>query len=176
MKGYNIGIDIGGVLIQRGSDKEDTSFFGKNYLRTPAVPGALEAVSEFCNRGFDVHLVSKCGKHTEEKTLHWLLQNRVYEQTGLLPGNVHFCRERKDKASICGRLGITHFVDDRLEVLSYLTTVPSLYLFNSQPAEVAKFSSALGLVKKTDDWSEIVWDVVGNVDSFDQTGKHIFCP
>jgi hypothetical protein len=39
-----IGIDIGGVIIDRTNDKADTSFFGPNYLATTAVPAVFNAL------------------------------------------------------------------------------------------------------------------------------------
>lgn len=43
------------------------------------------------------------------------------------------CLRRADKAAHCAELGITHFVDDRREVLKFLVgIVPHLYLFGPQ--------------------------------------------
>ena len=36
---------------------------------------------------------------------------------------------RADKHNVCTRVGITHFIDDRLNVLLQLNTVPHRYLF-----------------------------------------------
>ena len=69
-----IGIDIGGVIIDRINDNTDTSFFGDNYLRTTLVPGALETIRRllvFENDDFlrTAHLISKCGQRVEEKNM-----------------------------------------------------------------------------------------------------------
>jgi len=157
---YIIGVDIGGVLIDRVADGSDTSFFSANYLLTPEVQGAFDALRKFNHQGYRVHLVSKCGSNTERKTLEWLQNRGFYAKTGVRPSDVHFCRKRNEKAGICTSLGVTHFVDDRLEVLSYLTDVPSRYLLNSVPEEVAKYSFHLPRVKKVDSWSEIEVDVL----------------
>lgn len=43
--------------------------------------------------------------------------------------------ERRDKALHCHELGVTHFIDDRLDVLEHLRGfVPGLYLFGHQKA------------------------------------------
>ncbi|HVY84642.1 MAG TPA: hypothetical protein VG943_05890, partial [Caulobacterales bacterium] len=57
-----LGIDIGGVIIRRFGDRSDTSF-QKDFLKTPAVEGALETIRHLVDRRFGprVHLVSKCG-------------------------------------------------------------------------------------------------------------------
>jgi len=51
--------------------------------------------------------------------------------------------------------GITHFVDDRLEVLGYLTTVGVRYLFQARSDEV-KRSLFLGSVRQVNSWQEIL--------------------
>jgi hypothetical protein len=50
------------------------------------------------------------------------------------PGRVRFCRERPDKAVIAAELGLTHFVDDRVDVLEHMVgVVTHRYLFGPQP-------------------------------------------
>ncbi len=154
-----LGVDIGGVIIDGGkNDGTDTSFFSDNYLRTTAVPGVFDALRELAEKRFGdkIFLVSKCGQKVQNKTLHWLDHHRFYEITGIRPSNVWFCRERRDKAGICKHLGVTHFVDDRLEVLSYLASVSTLYLFQPDPQEVEKFASVLSRVRQVQSWEEIL--------------------
>lgn len=152
-----LGVDIGGVIIDRVNDGTDTSFFGENYLRTSAVPGAFETLRQLVDKRFlnQVFLVSKCGKKTEEKTREWLQNQNFFATTGILSDHLRFCRERHDKAGICEELGITHFVDDRLEVLSYLTTVSKLFLFQPQENEVRRFAQYLPRVQRVESWQEI---------------------
>lgn len=150
-----IGIDIGGVIISRSNDNTDTSFFGHNFLNTSAVEGAFDAIAGLAKDGFEVHLVSKCGANVEQKTRTWLAHHNFYEVTTVKPSDVHFCRERKDKAEICRKLSVTHFVDDRLEVLSYLESVDHLYLFNAVEAEVQKHSGHLRTVTRVEEWNKL---------------------
>ena len=152
-----LGVDVGGVIIDRVNDALDTSFFGDNYLQTTAVPGAFAALrrlnaGRFAGR---VHLVSKCGARVQAKTLDWLAHHGLYATTGIAPEHVHFCRKRQDKAGICTDLGITHFVDDRLEVLSYLTSVPARYLFRPDPDAVAEYAHVLPDVRQVASWDEL---------------------
>lgn len=158
MNTETLGVDIGGVIIDRVNDKTDTSFFSDNYLQTTVVHGAFDALRELVERRFGdrVYLVSKCGKRMQDKTLHWLDHNRFYELTGIGYECVRFCRERHEKAGICEELGITHFVDDRLEVLSNLTTVSTLYLFKPRPDEVRRFAYLLSRVIQVNSWQEIL--------------------
>ncbi len=61
------------------------------------------------------------------------------------------CRERPEKAAVCARLGITHFVDDRLDVLTPMRgTVPHLYLFGAPRAGIPEW------ITPAPDWSELV--------------------
>jgi len=151
-----LGIDIGGVLIERTDDSDDTSFWGKNFLETPEVDGSMAAIAALRKERFGeaVYLVSKSGEDTERRAREWLVHNGFYERTGVSPDNVHFCRKRHEKAPICADLRITHFVDDRLEVLSYLEDVPHRYLLHADEAEVGEYSDVLDQVERVMSWSD----------------------
>lgn len=158
-----LGVDIGGVIIDRINDNTDTSFFSTNYLRTSAVPQALEVIRELAQKRFgtQVYLVSKCGRTTQAKTLEWLSHNKFYEATKVASSSVRFCRERHQKAGICEELGITHFVDDRLEVLGYLASVEKKFLFQPHEKEVRRFAHHLKHVQRVDSWEEIKEELLG---------------
>lgn len=153
-----LGIDIGGVVIDRTSDRTDTSFLGNNYLQTAAVDEAFTSVRRLVQRRFGdrVHLVSKCGPTVETKTLQWLRHHRFYAEAGVKLDHVHFCRKRAEKAELCAGLGITHFIDDRLEVLGYLTTVPHRFLFRPTADEIARFAEFLSHVRVVNSWHEVL--------------------
>lgn len=150
-----IGIDIGGVIISNASADADTSFYTDNYLTTPEIDGASDVIRELVEAGHTVHLVSKCGAAIQKKSRSWLERKGFYEKTGVQPENLHFCMQRADKASIAARLGIQYFVDDRLEVLSHLDTVPYKYLFSPQAEEMAEFGQFLPQVKVAYSWDEL---------------------
>lgn len=157
-----LGVDIGGVIIEPADDDADTSFFGDHYLRTPQVVGAVDALAALAD-GFDeVHLVSKCGEATERRTLEWLAHHDFHTRTGIPVQRVHFCRTRPAKAPIARRLGLTHFVDDRLEVLGYLDSVPHRFLFRPRPAEVAAHVAHLPHVQQVAGWPELVTALRGS--------------
>lgn len=121
---------MGGVLVDRVAEQSDTSFFGDRPMDTPAVPGSADAIQELLLR-FDhrVHIVSKAGPKIAGLTRSWLAMQGMVGANGISPTNVHFVRKRADKHAVCDRLGITHFVDDRLDVLGHLHTVDHRYLF-----------------------------------------------
>ncbi len=140
-----LGIDIGRVIIDGSSHPtgDDTAFFKggiDNALRTPAMPGALEAITRLVEQ-FDgrVWLVSKCGERVQLRTREWLAHHQFFEQTGIDPEHLRFCRERREKAIHCRELEITHFIDDRSDVLVALEgIVPHRYLFGPQRKVAAR--------------------------------------
>jgi len=137
-----LGIDIGRVIIDGSSGSGDTSFFSGDtaaMLRTPAVPGAFEAIARLVPRfGGRAWLVSKCGPRVQRRSLEWLRHHRFFEHTGIAEGNVRFCLRRPEKAIHCADLAITHFVDDKPDVIAAIEPVVAHpYLFRNWPATEA---------------------------------------
>lgn len=160
-----LGVDIGGVIIDPINDNTDTSFFGDNYLATTAVPGVFEALDEIVKSRFagEAFIVSKCGTRVQEKSLNWLEHQDFASRTGIsVPEQVKFCRKRSGKAPIARELGLTHFIDDKLEVLGYLVgIVENLYLFNPRESEVARHSQFLPHVIVVRCWPELQAHILG---------------
>jgi len=153
-----IGLDIGRVIINPAgtAGKEDTSFLGgsdADAMETPPSPGAFEVIRELVDfyEG-RVWLVSKCGPRIQRRSRDWLRHQRFYQQTGLNPSQLRFCPKRPDKAIHCRQLRLTHFVDDRLDVLRHLRGItPNRYLFGHQKPRVV----VPGWVTPVLDWSEV---------------------
>lgn len=153
-----LGVDIGGVIIGRVDNNADTSFFGDNYLATPASPDVFDVLARLVKHRFGprVYLVSKCGQRVQNRSLEWLAHHRFYERTGISPERVRFCRERSGKAAIAAELGLTHFVDDRLEVLGYLVgIVAGLFLYQPQEREIQRNVHYLPHVHRAETWTEV---------------------
>lgn len=152
-----LGVDIGGVIIENHDVSADTSFMSKNYLLTPATANSFLELKKLNEGRFQdrVYLVSKCGPSVQSKTRKWLKHNNFYESTGLTEDKVHFCLERREKAEISRMLGLTAFVDDRLEILGYLKHMKDLYLFKPQQEEVEENREHLPLVKVVSSWTEL---------------------
>ncbi|MGC5019570.1 hypothetical protein [Micromonospora sp. DT47] len=151
-----LGVDVGGVIIERSEGTDDTSFFGPNYLRTPPVAGVFEALAELVPRFDEAYVVSKCEEPTERRTREWLAHHDFHARTGIGPERLHFCRTRPEKGPIAAQLGLTHFVDDRLEVLGHLDTVPYRYLFRPRQDEVDAYAAQLAGVRRVESWPELV--------------------
>lgn len=153
MKTEMLGVDVGGVLVDRiNADGSDTSFFSDRFLETPAVAGAFDTLTRLGRERFGqrICIISKCGPRTEEKTRLWLAHHKLLDVLGLDSQALHFCRKRPDKAPICKRLGVTHFIDDRMEVLTHLTSVRHRILFGPQEEGM----KAKGVMRALT-WSEV---------------------
>ena len=141
-----LGIDIGRVIIGPVIDgREDTSFLGRRLheaMQTPPAPGAFEAIAALVPRFEGTWLVSKCGPSVQRKSLAWLDHHRFYDRTGVPRDHVRFCLERRDKAIWAEKLELTHFIDDRVDVLRHLRgLVGRLYLFGEQDRDVPAWAS-----------------------------------
>jgi hypothetical protein len=131
-----LGVDIGRVIIDgdHHPSGDDTAFLKggtEEMLRTPPVDGALDTLARLVRLfGGRVWLVSKCGPRVQDRTRQWLVHHRVHQHTGIPPSHLRFCLRRADKALHCAELAISHFVDDRVDVLVALAgIVPHRYLF-----------------------------------------------
>lgn len=119
-----LGIDVGRVLISPGdSTKPDTSFLHgplEAALDTPPYDAMFDVVPGLVE-GFEgrAWIVSKCGPRIQQRTLQWFAHHRFFERTGIPRNNVRFCLQRPEKALHCRELGITHFIDDRADVLEH---------------------------------------------------------
>jgi hypothetical protein len=166
----NLGIDVGGVIISQMNDNTDTSFFSSNFLQTSAEPNAFGAIKELEEHFDNRYIVSKCGDRIRKQTLEWFDHWNFYERTGIPKENVFFCRKRHEKTGIALELGLTAFIDDRLEILSYMIgVVPDLYLFKGQLEEIYKVLdtspySKFDLKKavtEVDSWTELLSKIKG---------------
>ncbi len=148
-----LGIDIGGVIAEFKNEGRKNGVF----LKSPPVAKAIQVIAELVEHRFgpEVYLVSKCGFAMQRDTRLWLRAQRFYDSAGISPDHVWYCLTRGEKADIASVLGLTHFIDDRLEILGYLDMVPNKILFRPNPREVASFASALPHVSRVETWDEV---------------------
>ena len=155
-KGQILGIDIGGVIIDVWQHGNDKLFFSDSFLETPEVAGALKAIRSLRDRFSAIKYVSHCTDENRARFIGWLEVHNFYEETGSQPKDMTFCPNRSDKANICKDLEISHFIDDRLEVLSSLTTVKERYLFQPRQEDLEEFKEYLSMVRVANSWSDIL--------------------
>jgi len=151
-----LGLDIGRVVMCPADDdgRPDTSFLDlpdDQALEVPAAPFLWDVLPEIVSRfSGRVWLVSKAGARIESLTRRWLAHHRFFERAGMIDGAVRFCRRREEKRSHAISLRLTHFVDDRSDVLESLRGVVShLYLFGAQREDVPGFAT------HTADWRAV---------------------
>ena len=161
---YRLGLDVGGVIIEGRSSEGNNVFFGPNYLETPAVEGAFEGIADLYQSTyyFSVCLISKAGFDIQRRTLNWMDSHNFWARTRLSRTDLYFCAERVEKARICQELGVERFVDDRLEVLTYLATVRHRFLFNPSPDEIARFPGAIASVTRVSGWKDLMTALRGD--------------
>lgn len=152
-----LGVDVGGVIVSLTGRDEDTSFFGSQPRQTPAVAGVFDALAALAVRPFDrrIHLVSKAGPKVAANTRDWLAHHDFFDRTGIPADNLHFVRERRDKAPVCQRLGITHFIDDRLDVLAYLDTVEHRFLFTGGSEQPGPAEAMPAWARPIETWPDL---------------------
>jgi hypothetical protein len=147
-----LGIDIGGVIID--GVRED----GEMRSEPPEVPGAFAAIARLSERRFrqQIWLISRCTSEMEQRLMGWLERRNFFSITGLDRQHVLFCREVRDKATVCRRLNVTHFIDDRLEVLVHLVgLVQHLYRFQSRASEGGPLLVNVDNIHPVKKWSEL---------------------
>jgi len=158
-----LGVDIGNVIINnRLNDPEVNKVDETVYAAFPPSEGVFEAIKTL-NDYFqgEVYLLSKCTEWAQQQILLWLKAHDFYVKTGIKEENVYFVRQRHEKDGVCRKLGITHFIDDRLEVLSHMIeSTPNLILFQPNDAEVKEFEQYLAKVTVVNTWEELINKVV----------------
>ncbi|KND51502.1 MAG: hypothetical protein AB202_02935 [Parcubacteria bacterium C7867-007] len=152
-----LGVDIGGVIIAEIKAEGGLAHIDEDHLNVLPVQSVLEALAQLEHTFKDQRfLISKAREEVEGSCRSWLQHYKFFETTGIPEAHLHFCRERSGKKAICRELGITHFVDDKLEVLSHLVgLVPNLFLFNPDENETRPYAEYLPSVTVVPDWRSL---------------------
>lgn len=89
--------------------------------------------------GDNIYIVSRVDHlaRGEQHVRDFMIEHKLYDY--IPDGNLNFCILRSEKAVICNKLGITHFVDDRTEVLSHMQNVKHKYALNPIERQLADF-------------------------------------
>ncbi len=157
-----LGIDIGGVISDKLTDGRVTD---ASLASARPIEGSLESIARLvANFGpEDVFLVSKCGWRMQRRTKLWLRAIHFHSLTRIPVDHAWFCLERREKSDICRELGVTHFVDDRLEIHGYLTGVRHRFLFRPNEREIARHAAALPSVVRVENWDDAEREILATL-------------
>jgi hypothetical protein len=149
-------IDIGGVVADHAT--LDGVRRPGGHLAVPEIDGAFDAVRRLRAERFgrNTLLLSMISEAAEPFSRDWLQHTNFYDRTGMDTDQVIYCRDFADKAVIAHDLGLTHAVDDRVEVLRHFTNGETLFLFRPRAAEYAKFAAELKAVSVVYGWQSIL--------------------
>jgi hypothetical protein len=153
-----LGVDIGGPIMSMlyGANPTDL-FFSDRYLEVPIVVGVLASLTRLRSRfGADIYLIST-NVRRRPQAFEILEKHRILELVGR--DHVVMCDTDAAKAIACRDLGITHFVDDRIEVLELLASVTRRYFFTSEDAHRSLPSNIVRVAS----WSAIEYDLLAEV-------------
>jgi hypothetical protein len=157
-----LGLDFEGVICQRPKDVSIVD--DDRYLERPFVPGAVESVRRLVAElfGENVWIVSTCRLAAEPRMLHLLDHHNFWHVTGVRRDHMLFCREHGGKAPVCERLGITHFVDDRFEVLSAMSTVLHRFVFQPRLEQESEkpFLHLASQMRVVQSWDKIIKELL----------------
>ncbi|MDR3548566.1 MAG: hypothetical protein P4M11_09950 [Candidatus Pacebacteria bacterium] len=148
--------------------------YNERYSSIPATAGVFESLKYLNDARFAgaIFLISKCNPWAQEKILIWLQDNDFYKKTGISEKNVLFCRERHEKAEICVAIGVTCFIDDRLEVLAAMESkVPHLFLYEPDQAETDQYRRFLPMVTVVENWAEVVEQIDKTCETAPKTSR-----
>lgn len=152
--GLRLGLDFAGVIIRSGViSRPGGTIFDDEVPRSSHLrPGALAAVSELVSRtSGQVWIVSKAREEMQPVIRGYLEAIDFFARTGLSPHSVHFTLDRAGKREVCLENRITHFLDDRLEVLELLEeAVPYRFWFTEEDERDRVPSGVCAVV----DWQE----------------------
>ena len=155
-----LGVDIGGVIYDFAKTyRPENVPSEEEILNTPAVEESIESLAILNGSTFkdSVYLVSRYGKDGPESIQKWLENQNFYERTGISRKHLFQCAERHEKAPIVKNLQITHFVDDRAEVMSHFADfVPNLYHFQSFLEDREEWSMKIPNLTFVESWDELL--------------------
>lgn len=130
IKDIILGIDLGGTIHHKNEKKE-----------TVPMDNAFRVINHLRNKVKAIYIVSRVNDEQSLRAYQWFQKFKFFEETGLTPNKVFFCYERYEKGPICNKLRVTHFIDDRPEVMFYMPAGVNCILMNPKETEVKSYGS-----------------------------------
>lgn len=144
----NIGIDIGGVILQNAE-------IGIN---VEEVEGAIESIKKLSEK-HPIFIISKVEKErTRERIIEIFRRIDFYERTGLDSSNIIFVATIEEKAQKAKELNIDIFIDDKFSVLEKMKRFNIYSICINRHYKTLQKGRADKLVRS---WKEIVEIIEG---------------
>jgi len=137
-----LGIDLGNTIIKNRQ----------------VLPDAFRVIRRLIDErfGVNVHIVSRVNPEQEIRARAFVTSEHFKSQLSIPLSRVHFCRERREKGPICKRIGITHFIDDRPEIMAVMPpSVVRKILFDPDETDLRQFASRLGDFNVAHSWLDV---------------------
>jgi 5'(3')-deoxyribonucleotidase len=133
-----IGIDLGRCLVDH-----ETKQPSKNSLEV------LNRLKE----NHELFIISRVNDEQRKRSIKFLTEYGIYDI--IPPQNVYYCFERRDKAFFADGLKLNLFIDDRPEVLSYMSDNIHKIVFNPHPPDLEKWENKLKNFSITNCWTGV---------------------
>lgn len=155
-----LGVDLGNVIIDHLTFGTTTDYvLNGDYNKIPPVKGSLLALKHLNIGKFrdNVFVVYNATDVAEYKIITWLQNHDFFKITGIQSNKIIRSKGKRNKLSACLENEINHFIDDRLEVLEFLSEkISNLFLFRGQEMEIEKFKESLFKVKLATNWEQLL--------------------
>ncbi|MEX0917435.1 MAG: hypothetical protein WDZ90_02855 [Candidatus Paceibacterota bacterium] len=156
----SLGVDLGNVIIDHNGFGTTPEFFQSgDYNIIPPVSGVFDALSQLSKERFggNIFVAYNATDVADQKITSWLEAHDFFQKTSVSRYRVRRTQNVRNKLSLCGFYKATHFIDDRLEVMSHLIgKVENLYLLRPQESEVEQYRCFLPYVVRVQTWQEIL--------------------
>ncbi len=141
-----LGLDIGNVIKVNGEDRLVDGFI--NAFIDIRIKTGISVENTYIISRVD----DKAGRYN---VLEFLYRHEIIP-IFVPKENVFFTLEKSEKAPIAHMLGLTHFIDDRMEVLHYMNKVKYKYALNPSLEQIQHWPSTTVYVGKN-------WDNIKNL-------------
>ena len=135
-----LGIDLGGTIHHRVEGV------------VMPMPHAFRVIRDLKRLVKGIYIISKVTDEQSLAAYNWFRTVNFFEETTLTPNKVLFCYERIDKGPIACKLGVTHFIDDRPDVMLGLQSEVIKYLMNPSQSDMDKFQEKTKEMNIIRDW------------------------
>lgn len=149
-----IGIDINGVL----ANNKRAHIKTHDYSVFSVMEDAIDIVREIVNLhgAENVYIISRVKSHQLSFiTGIWMETHNFLRETNVLLDNVYICSLLRDKAKIAKKLRLTHFIDNRPEVLNHFPKNIVIIAFQPEDKEMKKYPNVLSRAKVANSWKEV---------------------